>query len=70
MAFLPRAFTRPDGKVDYNQSSNMAFQCAESIKRNQATLAGIKANPKGGFDGRITFPPNRFDVSSLSKHGK
>lgn len=70
MAFLPKAFTRPDGKVDFNQASNMAFQCAESVKRNQATVAGIKSNPKGGFDGRVTFPPNRFDVSSLSKYGK
>jgi len=70
MAFLTKSFTRPDGKVDYNQSSNMAFQCAENIKRSQATVAGIKSNPNGGFDGRITYPPGRFDVSSLSKFGK
>jgi hypothetical protein len=70
MAFIPKAFTRPDGKVDYNQGSNMAFQCAENIKRNQATVAGIKSDPKGGFDGRIVFRPNFFDVNSLSHHGK
>ena len=70
MAFLPKAFKRPDGKVDYNQASNMAFQCAENIKRNQATVAGIKSNPKGGFDGRVTFPPNYFDVNSLAHYGK
>jgi uncharacterized protein DUF1329 len=70
MAFLPRASTRPDGKVDYNQGSNMAFQCAENIKRNQATVAGIKSSPKSGFDGRMVFPANFFDVNSLSHYGK
>ncbi len=70
MAFLPKAFTRPDGKMDYNQASNMAFQCAENIKRNQATVAGIKSNPKGGFEGRITFPGNFFEVNSLMHFGK
>jgi hypothetical protein len=70
MAYIPKAFTRPDGKVDYNQGSNMAFQCAENIKRNQATVAGIKSNPKSGFDGRIVFPPTFFDVNSLGQHGK
>ena len=70
MAFLPKAFTRPDGKVDYNQASNMAFQTAENVKRNQATVAGIKSNPKGGFDGRVTFSRTLFDVNSLSQYGK
>jgi hypothetical protein len=70
MAYLPKAFKRPDGKVDYNQASNMAFQCAENLKRNQATVAGIKTNPKGGFDGRITFPASFFDVNSLAHYSK
>jgi hypothetical protein len=70
MAFLPKAFKRPDGKVDYNQASNMAFQCAENIMRNQATVAGIKSNPKGGFDGRVKFPATFFDVNSLAHYGK
>lgn len=67
---LLKAFTRPDGKVDYFGASNMAFQCAENIKMNQATVAGIKSDPKGGFDIRVTFPPNLFDVNSLSRFGK
>ena len=70
MAFLPKAFTRPDGTVDYNQASNMAFQCAENVQTNQATVAGIKSDPKGGFDGRVTFGPNFFNVDSLSRRGK
>ena len=70
LAFLPKAFTRPDGKVDYNQASNMAFQCVENIQRNQATVAGIKSSPKSGFDGRVTFGPTFFATDSLSQHGK
>ncbi|MFI5364759.1 MAG: DUF1329 domain-containing protein [Candidatus Binatia bacterium] len=70
MAFWPKAFTRPDGTVDYNQGSNMAFQCAEDIKRNRATVAGIKSSPKSGFEGRLPFDANRFDVNSLSHFGK
>jgi hypothetical protein len=67
---LPKPFTRPDGKVDYLGAMNMAFQCAENLKVNQATVAGIKSDPKGGFDTRVTFPPNLFDVNSLSRFGK
>jgi hypothetical protein len=70
MAFLSGKFTRPDGKVDYNQASSMAFQCAENVKRNQATVAGIKSNPKSGFDYRVKFPAASFDVNSLGRAGK
>jgi hypothetical protein len=70
MAILPAAATRPDGKVDYNQGSTMAFQCAENINLNQATVAGIKSNPKSAFDARGTFPANFFEVNSLMNHGK
>jgi len=67
---LTKPFTRPDGKVDYFGTSNMAFQCAENIKFNQATVAGIKSDPKGGFDIRVSFAPNLFDMNSLSRFGK
>jgi hypothetical protein len=70
MAFVPKGFTRPDGKIDYNQASNMAFQCAEDTKRNRATVAGIKSSPKSGFRGRVPFDASRFDMNSLSKMGK
>ena len=65
-----KAFKRPDGTVDYLGASNMAFQCAENIKGNQATVAGIKSDPKSGFDLRVSFPPSVFDMSSLSRAGK
>jgi Protein of unknown function (DUF1329) len=70
MSFIPAPFKRPDGGVDYNQASNMAFQCAENIKGNQATVAGIKSSAKGGFDLRVKFDSNFFDMNSLSRYGK
>jgi hypothetical protein len=65
-----KRFKRPDGTVDYLGATNMAFQCAENIKANQATVAGIKSDPKGGFDLRVPLPSGLFDVSSLSRFGK
>jgi hypothetical protein len=70
MAYNPIPFTRPDGQVDYNQGSNQAFQCAESIKLNRATVAGIKSGPKAKFLGRIRFDPATFAVDALSRRGK
>ena len=70
MAYLTAKFTRPDGKVDYNQASNMAFQCAENVKNNQATVAGIKSTPTSGFDGRVKFPATFYDVNTLGRVGK
>jgi hypothetical protein len=70
MAYLTGKFTRPDGKVDYNQASNMAFQCAENVKNNQATVAGIKSSPTSGFDGRVKFPATFYDVNTLGRVGK
>ena len=46
------------------------FQCAENVKSNQATVAGIKSNPKGGFDARVTYQKTLFDVDSLARFGK
>lgn len=62
--------TRPDGRVDYLRAGSMAFQCAENLKSNRATVAGIKSDPKGGFDFRVEFPPSVFDMNSLSRYGK
>jgi hypothetical protein len=70
MAFVPRAVTRPTGEVDFVQGSNMAFQCAENLKQNQATVAGIKQSPKSGFDSHIKFDSNYFDMNTLNRYGK
>ncbi|MBI3783916.1 MAG: outer membrane lipoprotein-sorting protein [Deltaproteobacteria bacterium] len=70
MAFIPRADPRPDGAIDYNQGSTMAFQCVENIKRNQATAAGIKSSPTAEFDVRAPLDAQLFDMNSLSRYGK
>lgn len=70
LSFIPQPSKHADGHVDYNQGSNMAFQCAESLKRNQATVAGIKSSAKGGFDLRVPFEPAFFDMNSLARFGK
>jgi hypothetical protein len=70
MAWNPIAFTRPDGKVDYNQGGNMAFQVAENIKMNRAAVAAIKSNQSAGLYGRVKFEPGIFDVDALARHGK
>jgi len=70
LAYNPRPFTRPDGGVDWVQSSNMNFQCAESIKANRATVAGQKWNPNAALDLRVPFEANLFDMNSLSRFGK
>ena len=70
MAFMPKKVVRPGGKNDWVQGSSMAFQCAENIKRDQATVAGIKSSPRSGFDSKINFDSNFFEMSSLSRFGK
>ena len=70
VAYNPRPYTRPDGKVDYNQSSNMNFQCAENIKAQRATVAGQKWNPNAALDLRVPYQPSFFDMNSLARFGK
>ncbi|HZR79668.1 MAG TPA: DUF1329 domain-containing protein [Candidatus Binatia bacterium] len=70
MAWNPIAFTRPNGKVDYLQGSNSAYQCAENIKLNRATVAGIKSSPKAGFYSHIVFPEDYFMTETMMKTGK
>ena len=70
LSWNPIPFTRPTGKVDYNQGSNMAYQCVENMKLGRATVAGIKSGLKAGFYGRVKFDPAVFDVDALSRMGK
>jgi hypothetical protein len=70
MAFIPAELQRPDGTKDWVQGSTMAYQCAENIKRDQATVAGIKSSPRSGFDSNITFDDSYFEMSTLNRFGK
>ena len=70
MGWNPVPFTRPNGKVDYNQGSNQAFQCVENLKLNRATVAGIKSSPGAAFYGRTKFDPGVFGMDALARGGK
>jgi hypothetical protein len=70
MGWNPHTVVRPSGKKDWVQGSNQAFQCAESIELNRATVGGIKSSPTSNFDARLTFEPRTFDLESLSMRGK
>jgi hypothetical protein len=60
----------PAGDATYVQGGNMAYQCAESIMHNRATIGGVKTHPKAIYDARIKFDPKMFDMNSLSRFGK
>jgi hypothetical protein len=70
LGYNPHRVTRPNGKVDFVQGSNMAFQCAENVKANRATVAGIMWGQGAFFDSRIKFEPTLFHLESLSRYGK
>ena len=61
---------RPDGS-EWFWASQTAWQCAESLKNNRATLAGLRADMTLPFDRRVKLPVDRlFDVNTLSRFGK
>jgi len=70
LAWNPIPYTRPSGKLDYNEGSNQAYQCIENIKLNRATVAGIKSTPKAPFYTHIKFDPALFSVDALTRSGK
>jgi len=70
LGWNPIAFTRPNGKVEYNEGSNQAFQCIENLKLNRATVAGIKSSPTAPFMGHIKFDPGTFELDALARSGK
>ncbi len=62
---------RPDGVVEGLWASHFAFQCAENVKMNRATLGGLL--PKGKDvpnDRRMKYDPSFFDSTSLQRFGK
>lgn len=71
IAYSHIEFTRPDGGKEYTQGSNMSYQCAENIKANRATIAGLMApGPDPVTDSRIKFTDGFFDMQSLQRFGK
>lgn len=72
MVFDYQPYKRPDGGVEYIQGSNMSFQCAENIKANRATIAGIQppSMKDPAADRKVPFEPSFFDFSTLQRFSK
>jgi len=70
LSWNPIPFTRPNGKVDYNEGSNQAYQCIENLNLHRATVAGIKSRPNATFYSHIKFNPDVFDLNTLNRSGK
>jgi Protein of unknown function (DUF1329) len=52
-------------------SSQHAWQCAESVKNQRATLAGLRSDMSLPFDRRVKLPVDQlFEVETLSRFGK
>ncbi len=61
----------PDGGYEWFWSSQHAWQCAEALKHDRATLAGLREDMNLPFDRRVKLPVDQlFDVGTLSRFGK
>jgi hypothetical protein len=59
------------GGYEWFWSSQHAWQCAEALKHNRATLAGLRSDLALPFDRRVKHPTDQlFDVATLSRFGK
>ena len=70
--YLNHPATR-DGQqeTEWLWSTQEAWQCAEAIKADRATLAGLRQTPGEPFDRRVAHPiAQLFDIQSLSRFGK
>jgi len=58
-------------EVEWMWASDQAWQCAENVKMNRATLAGIRSTPTGPLDRRVRHNVDQlFNLQSLSRFGK
>ena len=71
LAYQKHELKRPDGKSEWLWASNFSYQCAENVKMNRATVAGLL--PKGkdvANDRRVPYDPSFFDSATLQRFGK
>jgi Protein of unknown function (DUF1329) len=58
-------------ETEWFWSSQFAWQCAENLTANRATLAGLRSDMALPFDRRVHHPIERlFDVQTLNRFGK
>lgn len=71
LAYQKEQLTRPDGQPEWLWASTQAYQCAENVKLNRATLAGLLAPGKDvANDRRVRYDPSFFDSTTLQRFGK
>ena len=62
--------TEPFNATERFWASTFAYQCAENLKANRATLGGPQPTPDSPQDRRLPLKPSMFDYQSLSAVGK
>ncbi|MBI1814608.1 MAG: outer membrane lipoprotein-sorting protein [Deltaproteobacteria bacterium] len=71
LAYQKEELKRPDGTSEWLWASSMAYQCAENIKMNRATLGGLLPPGKDvPNDRRVPYDPSFFDYNTLQRFGK
>lgn len=71
LAYQKQELKRPDGRSEWLWASTMSYQCAENIKMNRATVAGLLAPGKDvANDRRVHYDPGFFDSTRLQRFGK
>jgi len=71
VAYQNNELKRPDGTPEWLWRSNFAYQCAENVKMNRATLAGLLPRGKDiPNDRRLSYEPSFFDSTTLQRFGK
>ena len=62
--------TEPFNATESFWASTFAYQCAENVKADRATLGGPQPTPDSPQDRRLPLKPSMFDYQSLSRTGK
>lgn len=66
-------FNSPQGPADNPEwfpVSTQVWQCAEAVKHDRATVAGMRPDPQAPFHRRIRLDPSLFDSTTLARFGK
>ena len=60
----------PAQDPEWMPASVAAYACAENVKMNRATIAGMRPDPQAAYYRRVPIQPNLFDSQSLTRFGK
>jgi hypothetical protein len=62
--------TEPFNATESFWASTFAYQCAENIKADRATLGGPQPTPDSPQDRRLPLKASMFDYQNLARTGK